>query len=65
MVEVHMVLVLKVDSENPEREAIERAIKIIKNGGLIVYPTDTIYGLGANALNPLSVVKVFKAKIAP
>jgi len=60
-----MVIVLNVNSENPESETIEIAVKIIKNGGLIVYPTDTIYGLGANALNLKSVVKVFIAKNRP
>lgn len=57
-----MPRVLTVNSESPETEIINRAIKVIQAGGLIVFPTDTIYGLGANALNPQSVLKVYKAK---
>jgi len=57
-----MPIVLSVNSESPDIEAINRAVKVIQAGGVIVYPTDTVYGLGANALNPLSVLKVYKAK---
>jgi len=41
---------------------IEKAVKIIKNGGVVVYPTDTLYGLGANALDKGAVKRVFEIK---
>jgi L-threonylcarbamoyladenylate synthase len=46
-------------------EVVELAAKIIKEGGLVVYPTDTLYGLGADALNGEAVGKVFEAKERP
>ena len=46
-------------------EVVELAARIIKDGGLVVYPTDTLYGLGADALNAEAVGKVFEAKERP
>ena len=39
--------------------------EIIKNGGLVVFPTETVYGLGADGLNETAVKKIFKAKGRP
>jgi L-threonylcarbamoyladenylate synthase len=58
-------LVIKVDPLNPEREAISRAAEIIRVGGLVAFPTETVYGLGADALNPRAVKKIFVAKGRP
>lgn len=44
---------------------IEKAAQIIKNGGLVAFPTETVYGLGANALNPKAVAKIFQLKERP
>lgn len=44
---------------------IDKAAKIIKNGGLVAFPTETVYGLGANALNPIAVAKIFELKERP
>lgn len=43
-------------------ESIYEAIKILKQGGLILYPTDTIWGIGCDATNPEAVAKVYKLK---
>jgi len=43
-------------------ESINTAVKVLRRGGLIVYPTDTLYGLGCNALDEEAVMKVYKAK---
>jgi L-threonylcarbamoyladenylate synthase len=58
-------LVLKVNPENPEINVIRKAAKIIKNGGLVAFPTETVYGLGADALNAEAVLALFKAKRRP
>ncbi len=58
-------LLLKVNSENPDLEKIQIAAKIIQNGGLVAFPTETVYGLGANALNPDAVLALFEAKKRP
>ena len=44
---------------------IERAAEIIKDGGLVAFPTETVYGLGANALDETAVKKIFEAKGRP
>lgn len=46
-------------------EDIKTAAKILKNGGLVGMPTETVYGLAANALNPQAVANIFKAKGRP
>ena len=46
-------------------EDIEKAGQIIKDGGLVAFPTETVYGLGADGLNPEAVKKVYKAKGRP
>jgi L-threonylcarbamoyladenylate synthase len=44
---------------------VERAIRILKNGGIVAFPTDTIYGLGANAFDEDAVLRIYEAKIRP
>jgi len=46
-------------------EAIEEAARLIREGGIVVFPTETVYGLGADAFNPLSVARVFEIKRRP
>jgi len=45
--------------------AIARAVRILKRGGLVAFPTETVYGLGADALNPLAVARIFEVKARP
>ena len=52
---------IKLDLNNTE-EALNNAVKILQDGGVIIYPTDTLYGLGANALNEDAVLKIQKIK---
>ena len=47
------------------RQSIEKAAEILKNGGLVAIPTETVYGLAANAFDKEAVVKIFKAKGRP
>ena len=58
-------LVLKVDPDAPNSEAVRLAADIIRKGGLVAFPTETVYGLGADALNPKAVSTLFKAKKRP
>ncbi|HEX4985941.1 MAG TPA: L-threonylcarbamoyladenylate synthase [Burkholderiales bacterium] len=46
-------------------EDIERAARILREGGLVAFPTETVYGLGADASNPAAVRKIFAAKGRP
>ena len=60
-----VTLVLKVDAEKPDEANIQTATQIIQNGGLVAFPTETVYGLGADALNPGAVLSLFEAKKRP
>ena len=54
-----------LNEETPDPAVIERAGQIIKNGGLVAFPTETVYGLGGDALNPASSKKIYAAKGRP
>ena len=54
--------VLKPDKISPEEEIITQAAGIISNGGIIAYPTETFYGLGADATNEKAIEKIFAVK---
>jgi len=58
-------ILLKVNPQEPEIEKIREAANIIKNGGLVAFPTETVYGLGADALNAEAVLALFAAKNRP
>ena len=53
-----------IDSE-PHRSVLLRAAAIIKSGGLVVFPTETVYGLGADGTNPTAAAKIYTAKGRP
>lgn len=57
--------IMKIDQINPDIKKIKIAANIIKNGGLVAFPTETVYGLGANSLNSEAVLKIFKVKNRP
>jgi len=44
---------------------IEKAARVIQEGGLVAFPTETVYGLGADALNPMAVARIFEVKQRP
>jgi L-threonylcarbamoyladenylate synthase len=46
-------------------ESLDRAVACLRGGGVVAFPTETVYGLGADALNPVAVEKVFTAKGRP
>ena len=60
-------VVYKIDAENPRLNLaeIDRAADILRGGGLVAFPTETVYGLGANALSPEAVKKIYEAKGRP
>jgi len=58
-------LVFKVNPKSPDIQTIHIAARIIRDGGLVAFPTETVYGLGADALNPNAVKALFKAKKRP
>ncbi len=58
-------IVLSVDPLRPDPATIRRAADILRAGGLVAFPTETVYGLGANALDPAAVARIFVAKGRP
>ena len=57
--------VVAMDAEHLDMEAIQKAGKILKEGGLVAFPTETVYGLGGNALDPKASMKIYAAKGRP
>jgi L-threonylcarbamoyladenylate synthase len=53
---------LAIDPLHPEPAAIARAAAVIRAGGLVAFPTETVYGLGANATDAAAVARIFAAK---
>lgn len=60
-----MTRTLTVDPERPEPDAIAEAAEVIRRGGLVAFPTETVYGLGANALDADAVRRIFEVKGRP
>ena len=56
---------IKIDADNPNREDMQEAAEIIRSGGLVAFPTETVYGLGANALDPEASKRIYAAKGRP
>jgi L-threonylcarbamoyladenylate synthase len=54
-----------LDDHNVDSEITSKAAEVIRKGGTVVFPTETVYGLGANALSGEAVKKIFKAKGRP
>lgn len=57
-----MAQFIKIYPENPNEKEIERVVKVLKEGGLIIYPTDTVYGLGCDITNSRALEKIAKLK---
>lgn len=60
-----MAKILKTDQTNPDPAELELGADIIRKGGLVVFPTETVYGLGANAFSAEACKKIYKAKNRP
>ncbi len=57
-----MAKFLKIYPENPNPKTIQEVVKVLKNGGLIIYPTDTVYGLGCDINNAKALQRLAKLK---
>ena len=57
--------IIRIDARAPEQSAIEQAAEILRRGGLVAFPTETVYGLGANALDAAAVERIYSAKGRP
>ena len=55
-------MLLKVNPENPQPRMISKVVDILKNGGIIAYPTDTFYGIGCDIMNKKAIERVYQLK---
>ncbi|MFD2584410.1 L-threonylcarbamoyladenylate synthase [Pedobacter vanadiisoli] len=55
-------MLIKIYPENPNEKAIEQVVEVLKKGGLIIYPTDTIYGLGCDITNQKAIEKICRIR---
>ena len=60
-----MTEVVRVDRDRPNPDDIARAAECLRRGGLVAFPTETVYGLGVHALDRDAVRKLFDAKRRP
>lgn len=54
--------VLSVDAKHPQQDIVSRARDVLRMGGLVAFPTDTLYALGANAMDPQAIERIFTIK---
>ena len=57
-----MSQLIKIYPDNPNAAAIKKVVEVLKNGGLIIYPTDTVYGLGCDITNTKALERIAKIK---
>ncbi len=63
--ETEVVIIEEKNIDDAAKENLKKAGQIIKDGGLVAFPTETVYGLGGDALNPKSSQKIYAAKGRP
>ena len=55
-------MLLKINQHNPQLRLIHKAVEIFKKGGIVVYPTDTFYGIGCDIMNKKAIEKIYQLK---
>ncbi len=53
---------LSINSQNPQMRLISKAVATLKEGGVIIYPTDTVYGLGCGLSNKRGIERIYEIK---
>lgn len=57
-----MAQFIKIYEDKPSEAAIAKVVKVLRDGGLVIYPTDTVYGLGCDITNSRALEKIAKIK---
>jgi len=55
-------MVISINPRNPQKRHLDKIVEVLKNGGVIIYPTDTYYGFGASLLSSEAIDKLYKLK---
>lgn len=53
---------IKIDPQNPQYKKLEKVVDVLKDGGVIIYPTDTVYGIGCDLFNRKAIDRIMKLK---
>jgi L-threonylcarbamoyladenylate synthase len=56
------MLILRVDSDAPDDEIVRRAADLVRSGGIVAFPTDTLYGVAVDPRNDAAIARLFEAK---
>jgi len=57
-----MAKIIKIYEENPNERAVKEVVSVLRNGGLVIFPTDTVYGVGCDLQNPKALKKLAQLK---
>jgi tRNA threonylcarbamoyl adenosine modification protein (Sua5/YciO/YrdC/YwlC family) len=55
-------MIIEINPENPQKRLIRKVVEVLKNDGIIAYPTDTYYGIGCNIMNKKAIEKIYLLK---
>lgn len=55
-------MIFRINPSNPQKRLIDKAVSLLKEGGVIAYPTDTIYGLGCDMYNKKAIQRIYQIK---
>ena len=58
-------MLLSINPDNPQKRLIEKVVQVLDQGGLIIYPTDTFYGIGCDLFNKKSIKRIYQLKRRP
>jgi tRNA threonylcarbamoyl adenosine modification protein (Sua5/YciO/YrdC/YwlC family) len=53
-------MLVAINNQNPQMRLIRRAVEILRNGGIIIYPTDTVYGMGCDLFNKRGIERIYE-----
>jgi tRNA threonylcarbamoyl adenosine modification protein (Sua5/YciO/YrdC/YwlC family) len=53
---------IKIHPDNPEQRKLEEVVEVLRDGGLVIYPTDTVYGLGCDIFKPKAIERIARIK---
>jgi tRNA threonylcarbamoyl adenosine modification protein (Sua5/YciO/YrdC/YwlC family) len=56
------IMIVEINSENPQKRLIRKVVDVMKNDGIIAYPTDTYYGIGCDIMNKKAIEKIYLLK---
>ncbi len=55
-------MIVNINPQNPQLRLIGKVVEILKSGGIVVYPTDTYYGIGCDLMNPRAIERIYQLK---